>query len=191
MPQNTPSRAYTYPVYTDTQDFPAQIQELATDIDLDVENLDDQIVEALNRQSVAIRSTLSQNIPVGTAYTNLTWATTDYDNATMATIPTGITIPREGVYLVMAKVTFVGTGIGSPQYYVEARLQSSLAFIPIIGNSSTETVGNTDSTLQLSQLFYNDGTAGDVITIGVRHSHSAIRAVTARDLSATRVSQIL
>lgn len=190
MPQNTPNRAYTYPVYSDAQDFPAQSLELATDIDLDVEDLDDQTTEGLNRQSVAIRATLAQSIPTGTAYTNLTWATTDYDNASMATLPTGITIPREGVYLIMAKVTWVGAGVGSPQFHVDARLQSSLALIPIIGAASTDTTGNVDATLQLTQLFYNDGTAGDVITIGVRHGHSSARSVTARDLSVTRLSQM-
>lgn len=190
MPQNTPNRAYTYPVYGDAQNFPAQSLELATDIDLDVQDLDDQIQEALNRQSVAIRSTTNQNIPVGTTYTSLTWSTIDYNNAAMATLPTGITIPREGVYLIMAKVTFSGTGLGSPQYYVEARLRSTLGFMSVIETTSTETTGNVDAALQLTHLFYNNGTAGDVISIEVRHGHSATRVVGARDLSVTRVSQI-
>lgn len=190
MPQNTPNRAYTYPVYGDAQDFPAQSLELATDIDLDVQDLDDQIQEALNRQSVAIRATTTQNIPVGAGYTALTWTSTDYDNAAMATLPTGVTIPREGVYLITAKVTFAGTGIGSPQYYVEARLRSTLGFMSVISQTSTETTGNVDAALQLTHLFYNDGTAGDVISVDVRHSHGAIRVVGARDLSVTRLSQI-
>ena len=32
MPANT-SRGYSYPLYTDSTDFPTQIQDLATDVD--------------------------------------------------------------------------------------------------------------------------------------------------------------
>lgn len=58
MPQNTPDRGYTYPCYGDGSDFPDQIEELATDIDTDVQQiLDDIATIGLLRTSARMRRT--------------------------------------------------------------------------------------------------------------------------------------
>ena len=63
MPANTP-RGYSYPLYTDTMDgFPAAMQDLATDVDTDMQALVNQVNAAQNRPSVRVTATANQSIP--------------------------------------------------------------------------------------------------------------------------------
>lgn len=109
MPANTP-RGYTYPLYGDTQNFPAQIQDLAQDIDLDVEALDNAIQAGYNRASARISGP-----PGGTLVTtsgtgvNLTFDVEEYDNAAMANLGVNndrLTVTVEGFYLVTIHATY-------------------------------------------------------------------------------------
>ena len=54
MPGLTPNRAYPFPLLSETQNFPTDIQNLATAIDADVEALDNAIQAAYNRDSVRV-----------------------------------------------------------------------------------------------------------------------------------------
>src|SRR5690606_21234486 len=50
MPENTPDRGYTYPLYTDPAgDFPAQLQLMAEQMDTDIQALADTINAAYNK----------------------------------------------------------------------------------------------------------------------------------------------
>lgn len=110
MPANTP-RGYTYPLYPDTQDFPAQIQDLAQDIDADVQALADAIDAGYNRASVRVSGPIggTQAIPTGAAGASVTYNVEEYDNAGMANLGVTndrITYQEVGFYLVTAHVTF-------------------------------------------------------------------------------------
>ena len=61
MPANTP-RGYTYPLYTDPADFPAQVQDFAQDVDVDVQALATTVTNALNSPSARVTETANQAI---------------------------------------------------------------------------------------------------------------------------------
>jgi len=108
MPANTP-RGYTYPLLSDTQNFPAQIQDLAQDIDLDVESLDNAIQAAYNRDSVRVTGPIggTQAIASGAGGASITYSTEVYDNNGMANLGVlndRITFQTQGIYLITAHV---------------------------------------------------------------------------------------
>jgi hypothetical protein len=107
MPQNTP-RGYTYPLYTDPANFPAQIQDFATDVDTDVQAQVARINTAFAAPSVRVSATANQSIPNATL-TAVTFATEDYDNAAMGNLGVNndrITFTSTGIYLVQGWVRF-------------------------------------------------------------------------------------
>src|SRR5688500_19387246 len=111
MPANTP-RGYTYPLYGDLANPPAQIQDFAQDVDTDVEALVTRQTGALNRASVRVSATANQAITQNTI-TFLTWATEEYDNAAMANLGVNndrLTFTETGIYLVTAEVNFASNG---------------------------------------------------------------------------------
>lgn len=113
MPQNTPNRAYTYPCFSDANNFPAQLQELAEDIDTDVQAILDDIDDARNTPpSVRASGSAAVALVSGVGAT-VTFTTEEYDNAAMFTAPgTLFTAPVEGLYLLSARVLFTSGGSG-------------------------------------------------------------------------------
>jgi len=114
MPANTP-RGYTYPLYGDTQNFPAQIQDLATDIDTDVDGLYDARAAALYAPTGVASFTGALALASGVT-TTVTFDTELYDNANMVDIagaPTDISIPSVGNYLISASVRYSTGAAGS------------------------------------------------------------------------------
>jgi hypothetical protein len=114
MTMNTP-RGYTYPCYTDPTNFPAQIQDLATDIDGDVQGIITNIADARNTPPSAKAQTTGVATAIGAGlFVPLTFATQIYDNAAMFTPPsTVITAPVEGLYLISYFTTFgAGSNVG-------------------------------------------------------------------------------
>lgn len=189
MPQNTPNRAYTYPLYGDAQDFPADIQELAEDIDLDVQALVDQIDGALNRPSVDILSGTNQAIPVNTT-TALTWSTTDYDNDAMANLPAGIRLVDDGIYLLIARVALNATATAGITN-ADVAFTSSAGFITTPSRMSMHGVGTDIKVFNIFALHYTDGSVVDNIGVTVRHSDALGLNASARNLSASKVSNLL
>ena len=106
MPQNTP-RGYTYPLYTDPRDFPAQIQDLATDIDTDVAAQLALQTNHLDEPSARVSANAALAIASNTDVT-LTWATEEYDNAGLFVIgsPTIFTVNELGLYWIHAWAEF-------------------------------------------------------------------------------------
>lgn len=190
MPQNTPNRAYTYPLYGDTQDFPADIQELAEDFDLDIQALVDQIDGAKNRPSVAIFSVTPQ-VVAAAATTTLTWSTVSYDNDTMANLGTGVTLNDDGIYLLIVRVTLEATATVTTQS-LEVAFASSAGFIAQPARQSKPAPGNVGQKIfNLFALHYTDGSVPDNITVTFRHDDPAGVTVGARDLMASKVSNLL
>lgn len=114
MTMNTP-RGYTYPCYSDPTDFPAQIQDLATDIDGDVQGILTNIGDARNTPPSVKAETTGAATAIGAGLlVTLTFTTQVYDNAAMFVPPSpNITIPVEGLYLVSYRCTFgAGSNVG-------------------------------------------------------------------------------
>ena len=111
MPANTP-RGYPYPLYTDLNAFPAQIQALATAVDADMDALWDRLIAGYNQPAVYVRGTGNQAIANNTGVT-ATYTTEVYDNAGMFTIGTSATnvnILTSGVYIVTGRVSYTANG---------------------------------------------------------------------------------
>lgn len=111
MPQNTP-RGYTYPLYGDAANFPAQIQDFATDVDTDVAALVASATTALNAPSCRVSASANQAIAANTA-TIVTWAVEEYDNAAMGNLGVNndrISVTVSGIYLVTADINFASNG---------------------------------------------------------------------------------
>lgn len=189
MPQNTP-RGYTYPLYSDPQNFPADIQNLATDIDSDVQLLDDQITNARNRFTAHVRSGTTQSIAAGTDV-QATFATEEYDNHAMGALPNGINIPAgsDGIYLLTARVTFDAGPVAT--YFTRVWLTSSAGFIAMPVRATKETTSGRVSVHNVMALHFTDGTVQDDIRVMVRHGAASAVNISARDLVVTKVSNLL
>lgn len=186
MPANTP-RGYTYPLYTDVANFPAQIQDFAQDVDLDVESISDSITGALNNPSVRISATANQSIPV-TTNTNATFAVEEYDNAAMANLGVNndrITFTETGIYLVSAECNWVPNAhatVGGVLGRIVPNLGSEIAIHTLRGAQ------NADVEMSLTGL-YEVSTIGDFVTFVVWQSSGAAKNISARSFSATKVAE--
>lgn len=189
MPASTP-RGYTYPLYTDPQDFPADIQTLAADIDSDVQGLSDQITNANNRFTAHVRSGATQSIAVSTDV-QATFATEEYDNHAMGALPNGINIPAgsDGIYLLTARVTFDAGPAAT--YFTRVWLTSSAGFIAMPVRSNKETTNGRASVHNVMALHFTDGTVQDDIRVMVRHGAGVAVNISARDLWVSKVSNLL
>lgn len=186
MPQNTP-RGYTYPLYGDPANFPAQMQDFAQDVDTDVQAQATRISGALNRPSARCSATANQAIA---ANTNVfaTFATEDYDNAAMVNLGVNndrITFTSTGIYLVTAEVNWVPNGnatVGGR----ELQLIGSLFF----ANDNRQSLrgSQTFDTEESASMVYNVTTIGDFVRVQLRQSSGASANVSARSFSVTKVA---
>jgi hypothetical protein len=188
MPANTP-RGYTYPLYGDTQDFPTQIQDFATDVDTDVQSLVDQVAGALDRVSCSLSSATGIVVPNATT-TLMTWSTVQYDNDSMAALPNSIVLNDSGIYLLMARVTFDATATAGDTS-AQAWFTSSAGFITNPAFTGITDLGTAGKGVTLHALHYTDGTAPDTIQVFVRHNDAAGVNLSARAFVAVKMSNLL
>lgn len=185
MPANTP-RGYTYPVYGDPANFPAQAQDFALDVDTDVAALVARQTAALNRPSARVSATANQNIPANTN-TFLTWAVEEYDNGAMANLGVNndrLTFPETGIYLVTAEVVFTSNGNAT----VNGRIGLFAPNLsPDKGHHSLRGSQTMDTEMSLIML-YQVVTPGDFIRVQVRQESGAALNVSARSYGATKVA---
>lgn len=107
MPGFTP-RGYEYPLYGETQNFPSDIQSLATSMDTDLNALFVAANHARNAPTASVQLTVPQTIPTGVT-TNINFDTEIYDNASMVNLgvqPQQIAITEVGVYLMQFTARF-------------------------------------------------------------------------------------
>jgi hypothetical protein len=100
MPANTPNRGYTYPIPTDPVDIPGDLQELATDVDNDVElNLAPivGIPRAIGHMRSAGTQTIQPNIATPLNY-QIQYNDTD-NMVNTINQPTLLTINTAGFYI--------------------------------------------------------------------------------------------
>jgi len=185
MPANT-SRGYTYPLYTDPADPAAQIQELATDIDTDMDALWDRMIAGYNQPGCRVRSSgINQAIAVSTDVT-ATFAEELYDNQGMVNLGvsnTNINIVQTGLYLATARITFLSNGNAT----VNAR-QVTIATtgsLGTVGRRAVEGKQNNATAVQLSALFWI--AAGGVVTVVQRQNSGASVNSSTRTLMVARM----
>lgn len=185
MPANTP-RGYTYPVYGDPVNFPAQLQDFAQDVDTDVATLVARETAALNRPSARVSETANQAVAANTNVF-LTFSVEEYDNAAMANLGVNndrLTFTETGVYLVTAEVNFSSNGNAT----VNGRQG---IFIPNLssakGHQTLRGAQNMDTEMSLV-ILYQVVTVGDFIRVQVRQESGAALNVSARSFSATKVA---
>lgn len=155
MPLNTP-RGYTYPVYGDPTNFPAQLQDLATDVDADVEALDTTITAALNAPSARVESQGPALGPLTVgANTTLTYADELYDNDNMVNLGTNnsvVTINTPGIYLLTGYINLNATPGAAGG--VLLRFGSSGALVPEPALASKHLNANVVTRISLTTIHY-------------------------------------
>lgn len=185
MTANTP-RGYTYPLYGDPANFPAQVQDFAQDVDLDVQGLVNTTTAALNQPSARVVATANQAIAANTN-TFLTFATEQYDNAAMGNLGTNndrLTFTSTGIYLIHGEVNFSSNGnatVGSRSGVFVFNFGSLTPYQTLRGAQAA------DTEMSLTYL-YQVGTVGDFVRLQVRQESGAALNVSARSLSATKVA---
>lgn len=189
MPANTP-RGYTYPLYPDTQDFPAQIQDLATDIDTDIQNIVNLGTTAFDRVTARAQDAAGQVIlPNVTTALAFTIQAFDYGAIYNPGTPTILTFPEDGIYHVSMSVEFAANGnatVGGRALF----LTSSGGLTPVVARESRLGNQNRDTSLDLSTL-YMCVTAPETLSMFVRHNSAANVTVNDRWIHATKISATL
>lgn len=185
MPQNT-SRGYTYPLYSDPTDFPAQIQELATDIDLDMDSLFDRIIAAKNQPACSISGSVVLPVPSATTVTS-TYDTELYDNDAMVNLGvsnTTVTFTETGIYIATARNSFASNGnsLGRQISFVTTGILGTVARKTIQGETGISVAIN------LTAVFF--ATSGDTMTVTNRQNSGASVDLVTRRLQVAKVSAL-
>ena len=184
MPATTP-RGYEYPLYSDTQNTPAQIQALAEDIDADVQGLYTARNTARNAPTALI-SQLSDTIPNG-VLTTVIFDNELYDNASMVNLgvdATAISITSAGLYLVSGVVQ-QSTALGTTPNAIAMFLRSVGGLVPDIA-TVTKNLGSSITTLSMVALTRCN--VGEKITLAVQQNSGGPIDVDNCRLSATKVA---
>lgn len=115
MPQNT-TRGYTYPTFGDANSFPAQIQDMATDIDTDMDSLYDRVTAGYNFAACSVQASGVNQAVANNTDVTATYDTELYDNAAMFTVGTSntnVNLTATGVYVAIARATFEANAAGA------------------------------------------------------------------------------
>lgn len=190
MPGTTPNRSYPFPLLSETQNFPTDIQNLANAIDADVEALDNAIQAAYNRDSVRVVGPVggTQAIPTGGAGATVTYSTEEYDNAGMANLGVSndrITFQQSGFYLVTAHVTFAAGPNTTFGFFAVLTSTGTPVTQPAFMSRQGHNTRPTNITITAPQ--YADS-AGDTVRLIVGHNAGVNVNVTRCSLTATLIS---
>lgn len=183
MPGTTP-RGYPYPLYSEANNFPSQLQSLATAVDTDVQNnLVTAVNSGLNQPAVRASGSVTQVITSGTENT-ITFGTEIYDNAAMfnpGVSTTNFNITVTGFYMVMVHVTFDNN----------AAAGGRMVSIKVGGTTTTAKAlaGVTFDSSQVTFAELINLTAGNVVTFtAVQNSGANVNLNVARSASLNRIS---
>lgn len=188
MPQDT-SRGYTYPLYSDGNNFPAQMQELATDIDTDMDALFDRLTSGYNMAAARVRSTgINQAVATATDV-NATFTEEIYDNTGMVNLGTSnttLTFTQTGLYIASARVSFAGNGGAPGARQLRIVTSGSLATVArksIAGDLVQSTIVAT------ACLFW--AASGDTVVLTQRHDAGVTIQSTTRTLMVARMGALV
>lgn len=189
MPQNTP-RGYSYPLYTDANSFPAQIQDLATDIDTDVQALFNRITAGYNMPACSVQASgVNQAIATGTDVT-ATYDTELYDNAGMFTVgvsASNINIVSTGIYLGIGRATFATSAAGATGRQISLVSSGALGVVARKSIDGNEGLPAT-TTVHIASLFY--AASGTTFTMVQRQNTGASINTVFRQLQCARIGDI-
>lgn len=189
MPENT-SRGYTYPVHTDANSFPAQIQDLATDIDTDMQSLVNRVAVGYNFPACSVQASgVNQSVPNNTD-TTATYDTELYDNAAMFTVGVSasiINITATGLYVAIGRSTFANSAASPSGRSI--RLVSSGA----LGVIARKSIGGNNglaatTTVHIVSLFH--AVAGTTLTMVQRQNTGAAVNSVFRQLQVAKMGDL-
>lgn len=194
MPQNT-SRGYTYPLYGDTQNFPAQIQDLAQDIDADVQTLDTEIDTALHAASASVSGSINAAVAPNVT-TTVQWNSEDWDNSGFVNLGvnnTRIRITQTGAYIITGYARLDENGVTVAAVDVTIVSTGPIAVNPIgVGvpapTAASVPAGNADTGVSFATLHYVPGPLPEDITMTVRHNQAGAALITAAAMSVSRIA---
>lgn len=188
MPGLTPNRSYPYPLYSETQDFPTDMQALAVAVDNDVKNnLEDPIALALDAPSVRVHRSGSQAI-VQNVNVTMTYNVEVYDNDGMADLfvsNTTVTVNTPGIYLVSGSVVVQPSGAGGGA--IALVLVSSGAILTNPVGISRAIDNDKDTSVSYTTL-HRVPLGGETLSQFVRHNHGAGLSSPTAHLTVTRIA---
>lgn len=186
MPALTP-RGYSYPLYPDTQDFPTQIQDLAQDIDTDIQNITNLGVFAFDRVTARAQDSAGQVLaPNTTTALTFTVEAFDYGSIYDPAFPTIMTFTDTGVYHIGLSVEFTANGnatVGGRALF----MTSSGALTPVVARESRLGNQTRNTSLDLSSL-YMCVSGGETLSLFARHNSAANVTVNDRWISVTKIA---
>lgn len=189
MPQNT-TRGYTYPLYTDPHNFPADMLDLATDVDTDVQNQINAQTSALDQPCASVSASAALAIASNTDVT-LTFATEDYDNAGLWVIgsPTIFTVNELGIYFIEADALWSGN-TDSTLSGVSLRIVSSVGGVRARDDIRRGVDSTPDSQEARSHVhtLHEVTAVGETISVVARHNLPVGSQVTRRRFSIQKIS---
>jgi hypothetical protein len=165
MAENTPNRGYTYPEYTDPADFPAQMQELATDIDADVENLIDASLDGRERPGVRIFSNTAQAYAANTTVVAGFDLTSHNPNAMFNAANNSIIFNDEGLYV-------IGYDIANVDSSADSHYSSWLHLVSTgeVGSGFTNRGGSGSNSPHFAEMVIRYMHPGDELQVRFRGS---------------------
>lgn len=191
MPDVTPNRGYPFPLYVEPDmDFPTASEDLAVAVDSDMSVLEPFILNAYDRPSARVFSSVAQSIP-NNAATAVSWlgGTTDYDNDAMSNLVAGggLNLTERGVYELSACITIVAPGSGST-FGLQLEFVSTGGFISTPSAVTVRAHPTQDTWLAVSALHYYPGGGTDAISLRIWHNQGAARSSTFRQMTATKTT---
>ncbi|MGW0034666.1 hypothetical protein ACWDXD_33235 [Streptomyces sp. NPDC003314] len=185
----TTSRGYSYPAYTDLTNFPAQIQDLALDIDADVTaNLQSGAAAALNMPSCRVARTSGSQAIANNTNVTLTYTTETYDSGAffnIGTSATNLVVQTPGVYLLAGSVNIAPDG--SATGAAALIMASSAGLVPNPIGVSRNLDNDKHTSLACTTLHYVP-VAGEILTMLVRHNHGASLNAEIAQFTVTRIA---
>ncbi len=182
MPGLTSPQNFPYPLYTEANNAPTQIQALADAIDDALVASQALIASIVARKAVRASSVTNQSIP-NNAVTLGTFTTEDFDNDNMFNVgvsTTNVTVNTAGLYLVTGTATWAPNATGVRQ---AALLKGGTAFATI----RTFTAGGVlSSGTSVTQVI--NASVGNVLTFQVFQTSGGALNCTSKVFSASRVS---
>lgn len=192
MPANTPL-GISYPLYTDPiANTQAYFQDMATDMDGLVQQLDTRLAAAAARPGVLIVSFTGQALPPATP-TVVTFSGENFDQGGMADIATNntrIQLLERGIYVVGASISLASTVAPAGGYQAALNGSAGLGggLVSARGSSSADPAV-TPVYLNPMGLWFADGVTPVNITVTV--TGTVATTITDRNLFAAKVSNTL
>lgn len=189
MSLNTP-RGYTYPVYGDATDFPAQIQDLAQDIDTDMQSLFNRVTAMYNQPAARADGSSVQAVANNTNVTAV-YDTETYDNSTIINLGTStsqLTIPSNGIYIAVGSAAWANNGNPSSGA-CQISIVSSTGPLTVAARSMSADfpVGTAQPTFSNVTVIFS-AVAASTVTMVLRQSTGASMNTTSRQLVLAKIS---